>query len=88
MRLEKTNINQKLFKRERVLNMGTGFFSKMPMLFMGLLSFGVMAEILFGAPVMGMSVIGNVMDVINLLGDNGVVGLIALVILYNLLDKK
>ena len=37
---------------------------------------------------MGMSVIGNVMDVINMLGDNGVVGLIALVVLYSLLDKK
>jgi len=73
---------------ESVFNMVTGFFSKMTALFMGLLSFGVMAEILFGAPVLGMSVIGNVMDVINLLGDNGVVGLIALVILYNLLDKK
>ena len=73
---------------ETVFSMVTGFFAKMTALFMGLLSFGVMAEILFGAPVMGMSVIGNVMDVINLLGDNGVVGLIALVILYNLLDKK
>ena len=73
---------------ETIFNMVTGFFSKMTALFMGLLSFGVMAEILFGAPVLGMSVIGNVMDVINLLGDNGVVGLIALVILYNLLDKK
>jgi len=73
---------------ESVFNMVTGFFSKMTVLFMGLLSFGVMAEILFGSPVMGMSVIANVMDVINLLGDNGVVGLIALVILYNLLDKK
>ena len=73
---------------ENIFNMVTGFFSKMTALFMGLLSFGVMAEILFGSPVMGMSVIGNVMDVINLLGDNGVVGLIALVILYSLLDKK
>ena len=73
---------------ESVFNMVTGFFSKMTALFMGLLSFGVMAEILFGAPVLGMSVIGNIMDVINLLGDNGVVGLIALVKLYNLLDKK
>ena len=55
---------------------------------MGLLSFGIMAEILFGSPVMGMSVIGNVMDIINMLGGSGVVGLIALVILYGLLDKK
>tara|TARA_R110002020_G_scaffold388104_1_gene598823 strand:+ start:403 stop:627 length:225 start_codon:yes stop_codon:yes gene_type:complete len=73
---------------ENIFNMVNGFFGKMTALFMGLLSFGVMAEILFGSPVMGMSVIGNVMDVINMLGDNGVVGLIALVVLYSLLDKK
>ena len=73
---------------ENIFNLVNGFFGKMTALFMGLLSFGVMAEILFGSPVMGMSVIGNVMGVINMLGDNGVVGLIALVILYGLLDKK
>ena len=73
---------------ENIFNMVTGFFGKMTSLFMALLSFGVMAEILFGSPVMGMSVIGNVMDIINMLGDNGVVGLIALVILYSLLEKK
>ena len=55
---------------------------------MGLLSFGVVAEVLFGTPVLGMSVIGNIMEIINTLGDSGVVGLIALVILYNLLEKK
>jgi hypothetical protein len=73
---------------ENIFNMVSGFFSKMTSLFVGLLSFGVMAEILFGSPVMGMSVIGNIMDIINLLGNNGVVGLIALVILYELINKK
>ena len=72
---------------ENIFNMVTGFFTKMTTLFMGLLSFGVMAEILFGSPVMGMSVISNVMDIINMLGNNGVVGLIAVVILYKLLEK-
>ena len=73
---------------ENIFKMVNGFFSKMTALFLGLLSFGVMAEILFGGPVMGMSVIGNVMEIINMLGSNGVVGLIAMVILYGLLDKK
>ena len=73
---------------DNIFNMVSGFFGKMTTLFMGLMSFGVMAEILFGSPVMGMSVITNIMDIINMLGDNGVVGLIALVILYGLLDKK
>ncbi|MDC3237035.1 hypothetical protein OAT73_07265 [Candidatus Poseidoniaceae archaeon] len=73
---------------EKVFNMVTDFFGKMTTLFMGLLSFGVMAEVLFGSAVLGMSVIDNVMELITMFGDNGVVGLIALVILYNLLDKK
>ena len=73
---------------ENIFNLVNGFFGKMTSLFLGLLSFGIMAEILFGSPVMGMSVIGNIMDIINMLGSNGVVGLMALVILYGLLDKK
>ena len=73
---------------ENIFNLVNGFFSKMTSLFLGLLSFGIMAEILFGSPVMGMSVIGNIMDIINMLGSNGVIGLMALVILYSLLDKK
>ena len=73
---------------EKVFSMVTGFFAKMTTLFMGLLSFGVMAEVLFGKACLGMSVIDNVMALITMFGDNGVVGLIALVILYNLLDKK
>jgi hypothetical protein len=72
---------------ENIFSMVSGFFGKMTTLFMGLMSFGVMAEILFGSPVMGMSVINNIMDIINMLGNNGVVGLIALVILYKLLEK-
>ena len=73
---------------ENIFNVVTDFFGKMTALFMGLLSFGVMAEVLFGSAVLGMSVIDNVMSLISMFGDNGVVGLIALVILYNLLDKK
>ena len=73
---------------ENIFNMVNGFFSKMTALFMGLLSFGVMAEILFGSPVMGMSVIDNVMSVITLFGNNGVIGLIALVVLYKLMEKS
>ena len=73
---------------ENIFNMISGFFGKMTTLFMGLLSFGIIAEVLFGSAVLGMSVIDNVMELIAMFGDNGVVGLIALVILYNLLDKK
>ena len=73
---------------ENIFNMVNGFFGKMTTLLMGLLSFGIIAEVLFGSAVLGMSVIDNVMSLIAMFGDNGVVGLIALVVLYNLLDKK
>ena len=35
-----------------------------------------------------MSVISNVMDVINLLGDNGFVGLVVLIILFKFVDLE
>ena len=73
---------------ENIFNMVTDFIGKMTTLLMGLLSFGIIAEVLFGSAVLGMSVINNVMELIAMFGDNGVVGLIALVVLYNLLDKK
>jgi hypothetical protein len=72
---------------ESVFNYAASFFKGMTSLFMVLLSFGVMAEIVFGSPVFGMSVITNVMDVVNLLGSNGFVGLVVLVILFKFLDK-
>jgi len=73
---------------ENVFNMVNGFVGKMSTLFMTLLSFGIVAEILFGSAVLGMSVIDNVTELISAFGNNGVVGLIALIILYNILDKK
>ena len=73
---------------DNVFNLVTNFVGKMRNLFMVMLSFGVMAEVLFGSPVMGMSVISNVMEVISMFGNNGIVGLIALVVLYELLNKK
>ena len=73
---------------ENVFNYASSFFKGMTSLFMVLLSFGVMAEIIFGSPVFGMSVISNVMDVVNLLGSNGFVGLVVLVILFKFVDQK
>ena len=73
---------------EKVFSVVTDFFGKMTALFMGLLSFGIIAEVLFGGPVFKMTLIENVMELIAMIGENGVVGLIALVVLYNLLDKK
>ena len=73
---------------ETVFNYATNFFKSMSSLFLVMLSFGILAEIVFGGGVFGISVITNVMDVINLLGDNGFVGLVALLILFKFVDQK
>ena len=72
---------------ENVFNYATTFFKSMSSLFLVFLSFGILGEIIFG-DVFGISVITNVMDVINLLGDNGFVGLVALLILFKFVDQK
>jgi hypothetical protein len=73
---------------EIIFNYVESFFKDMTSLFMVLLSFGVMAEIVFGSPVFGMSVINNVMEIVNLLGNNGFVGLLVLIILFKFVDQK
>ena len=73
---------------DNIFNITISFIGKLTNLIMAMLSLGIVAEILYGSPVLGMSVMNNVMDVINMLGGNGVVGLIALVILYQILEKK
>ena len=72
---------------ETVFNYATTFFKSMSNLFLVMMSFGILGEIIFGN-VFGISVIANVMDVINLLGDNGFVGLVALLILLKFVDQK
>ena len=71
-----------------MFDMVNGFVKGMSGLFLALFSFAVIAEILLGGPVFGMAVIDNIMDVINNLGNNGVVGIITIVILFGLLNNK
>lgn len=80
-------LNLKFLFMENVFNYVTNFFKSMSSLFLVMLSFGILGEIVFG-DVLGISVITNVMDVINLLGDNGFVGLVALIILFKFVDQK
>ena len=57
-------------------------------IFMGLLGLGVLAGILFG-DLMGVDVVGGLLNIVNTLGEAGFVGLVALVIVaYFFVDKK
>ena len=66
-----------------------GFFKGLSGLIMTILGLGVATEILFGSGALfGISVIGNVMDVINSLGGAGFAGLLGVCVLWNLLTAK
>ncbi len=64
------------------------FFSGVTDLLMTFLTVGILVQILFGGAVFGMDVVGNVTALIESLGNSGFVGLLAVVVLVKLLDKK
>ena len=74
---------------DNVFKYMNGFFKGLSGLIMTVLGLGVATEILFGGgAMMGISVIDNVMAVINGLGGAGFAGLVGLCVLWNLLTAK
>lgn len=73
---------------DNIFNLIGDFVGKLSTLLLSILSLGVIAEVLFGTPAFGLSIINNVMVIISLFGSNGVVGIISLVVLYHLLSKN
>jgi hypothetical protein len=73
---------------ENVFEKVKGFLKGMTELMFAFLTIGVLVQILFGAPVFGMDVVGNVTALIGSLGSSGFVGLLAVVLLVMLLGKK
>ena len=65
-----------------------GFTKKLTELLLTVLSLGVVAQVLLGEAMFGMDVIGNVVAIIDALGNGGVVGIIAIVVLISLFNKK
>tara|TARA_B100001778_G_C18286339_1_gene493302 strand:- start:74 stop:298 length:225 start_codon:yes stop_codon:yes gene_type:complete len=73
---------------EEIFNKVKGFFTGITDLLMTLLSVGILVQVLFGGAVFGMDVVGNVTKLIESLGNSGFVGLLAVVVLVNILNKK
>ena len=57
-------------------------------LFAGLMALGVLAEILFGSAVFGVSVVSNLTAIISGFGTSGFAGVISLLILVGLYSKN
>ncbi len=71
-----------------VMNKVTTFLGGLSTILLSLVSLSILAEVIFGTGVFGTSVVTNVMELVKALGDGGFVGLIALVILIQVFQKK
>ena len=73
---------------EEIFNKVKGFFAGITDLLMTFLTVGILVQVLFGGAVFGMDVVGNVTNLIESLGNSGFVGLLAVVVLVNILNRK
>ena len=73
---------------EKIFGSIKTFFSGVTELLFTFLTVGILVQLLFGGAVFGMDVVGNVTALIESLGNSGFVGLLAVVVLVKLLDKK
>ena len=64
------------------------FLGGLTMVLLSFVSLSILAEVIFGIGVFGTSVVTNVMDIVTALGEGGFVGLVALLILWSVFDKK
>jgi len=73
---------------ETVMNKITTFLGGLTGLMLAFVSLSILAEVIFGVGVFGTSVVTNVMSLIQTMGDGGFVGVIALIILIQIFQKK
>ena len=68
----------------------SGFFSQVIDLGIKLLAMGVILQIIFGAavPFVGIDILANVLKFVTALGSQGLVGLVALGVLFWAFDRK
>ena len=74
---------------EKVINYLTGFFGGLMAVMMSILPVTILWTLLTGTTVFGLDIISNFMDMVTMLGNNGFVGLLALLfIMYFFLCEK
>lgn len=74
----------------QIIDTSVAFLRKLTELSIALLALAVVVQVVFGTavPFIGVDVIGNLTKVIASLGSSGLVGLIAVGVLYSVLNKK
>ena len=64
-----------------------GYIDDLAHLMMSFVAIGAVSEVVFGAGVFGVNVIGNLTSIINQFGESGFAGLVALLVLVGLFRK-
>ncbi len=64
------------------------FLGGLTTVLLSFVSLSILAEVIFGLGIFGTSVVTNVMEIVKVLGDGGFIGLVALLILWSVFDKK
>ena len=64
------------------------FFTGITDLLMMFIALAVVVQVVFGGPVFGMDVVGNIVALIDSLGASGFVGVLAVVLLISFFEKK
>jgi len=73
---------------ENAFKIVKGFFAGVTDLLTVFIALAVVVQVVFGGPVFGMDVIGNIVALINSLGASGFVGVLAVVLLISFFEKK
>ena len=73
---------------ETIMNKVTSFLSGLTTILLSFISLDILAEVIFGIGVFGVSVVDNVIGLVKSFGDGGFVGLVALIILIQLFQNK
>ena len=54
----------------------------------GLVSVGILSQVVFGTSWLGMDIVGNISNLVNTFLTGGVTGLVVLIVLFSLWDNK
>ena len=73
---------------KEVMDKITTMLGGLTTIMLSFVSLSILAEVIFGTNVFGTGVVTNIMGIITSLGEGGFVGLVALIILIQLFQKK
>jgi|TARA_Y100000034_G_scaffold48520_1_gene59896 hypothetical protein len=73
---------------KEAITMVKGYADDLAYLMMSFVAIGAVSEVIFGSGVFGVNVIGNLTSIINTFGESGFAGLVALLVLVGLYNRK